>query len=142
MYQTSAEQTATATRLMAEGAGQYLLSIDVMAAPQGTNAAREDLKVTLDQRYYTAGSDSSKSAGMVTSGFLSATEWTNISKIITVSDNWTKIRTDIKSTISKAGQPAAYYVDNVELIPLKVALKAEPANISEIKTHLIINKCV
>ena len=136
MYQTSAEQTAAATRLMAEGAGQYLLSIDVMAAPQGANAARKDLKVTLDQRYYTAGSDSSKSAGMVTSGLLSTTEWTNINKLITVGDNWTKIRTDLKSTMSSTGQPAAYYVDNVELIPLKVALKAEPANISAINTQI------
>ena len=125
------------------GGGQYYFAVDAMSAPyDASNPALSDMKVWLDLRYNTNGSGTgTSSAGTSAQTPVNATEWTTTSTIITMQDSWNWLRTDVKARGTEA-VPAGVYLDNFQLVPLKVALKAEPAAITAIKTQLLSRRMV
>ena len=126
-----------------EGAGQYYFAIDAMSAPyDASSTARTDIDAWVNLRYNTNGTNSNTSVGIDTDKIrLSATEWTTLSEIGDMQDAWNWLRSDVVCKGSTA-TAAAVYIDNVQLVPLKVPLKAEPASITEIKTEILSRKVV
>ena len=139
--------TATINALVAafaaQGGGQYYFAIDAMSAPfDASNAALDDVDAWIDLRVSTTGSSSSTTSGGTSSRVrLSTTEWKTISTIITANDSWNWLRTDMKcrGNTAKAG---GVYLDNFQLVPLKLTLKAEPSAVEEVKTELLSRKVV
>ena len=127
----------------AQGGGQYYYAIDAMSAPyDASNPALTDIDAWIDLRTSTTGSSANVTSGGSSSRVnLSTTEWKTISTIITANDNWNWLRTDMKcrGNSAKAG---GVYLDNFQLVPLKLTLKAEPSAVDEIKTELLSRKVV
>ncbi len=136
-YNTDNEDSASkvAARIAAEGAGQYYFGI---YARKGANAAAVTVSTQFLYRYGTQ--TSTPSNQRPTGNTITLTENYQASKnIIDLPEGvtyaqlqFTKKKTDSTVSFDTIG----VYFDDAELIPLKVALKVEPANITEIKTKI------
>ena len=143
IYQVDASIDALVQKFLTEGAGLYYFAIDAMSAPyDASTPARDDIKISLEMRTNTTASSSGAASPVSTAKTpVNAAEWTTLSQIVTLDNNVAWMRTEIKSNAT-AAEPGALYLDNFRLIPLKIALKSEPASIAEIKTEILSKKVI
>ncbi len=125
------------------GVGQYYIAIDAMSAPY---SASTPALTTVEAWIHMIASTTGSSSGYVNAAIsdkvqLSTTKWTTISKIVELDSAFNWMRTDVKAKAATT-DPGAIYLDNFQLVPLKLQLLVEPANVAAIKTEILSRSVV
>ena len=122
IYQANAVQAPLAAAVKAAGHGQYYLGVDLMSVPYSASySAREDISVKFLFKLDGTTSWSTE----YSDGGVSTEDWTTLSKVFDITEDYEKIRTDLNVKADTGYW--ALYVDNFELIALKVELTETPA---------------
>lgn len=144
-YQDDTRAQALATAVKAEGDGQYAVSIYAMDSTSANETTfpypehTAPLAVAID----ILASEGTTSAGYQFIGSSAGTEinrdgFTKASGVFTLENvasyNW--LRTDFMLTSEEAFTERKVFLDMAEMIALNVALKAEPAHITEVLTQI------
>lgn len=134
------DEVDLANRVKAMGAGQYFFGVYVRQAPNPSSDVR-NFSLTLDQ-----GRSNTTVTGGKTNVLASVSDdaYQQVKGIATLTGNETNLRLIAAATKDMAitWDLTKLRFDDVELIPLKVALEVEPSPIKEIKTELLSRKVV
>lgn len=138
LYPTTAAATELGTKVAAEGAGQYYIGAQVLDyLKDGETAHTDIMQAYIYMGYKTDAAASSFSYMPIPeTETLSAEEYRAVGGVFNLTGNEVVLspRLYLKSATKFAGQWVL--VDEFEFIPLKVALKAEPAVITGVKTQI------
>lgn len=129
-----------AARVTAQGAGQYYFGIWARQTP---DAAAKVTNVYAMMHYKKA--DTTGNPIQATNGtssklaVVSKADWTQVSGICTLDADITYLRLRVYGTkdVSTTWDTTGMRFDDAQLVPLKVALKAEPAAVAQIKTEIL-----
>ncbi|MBE6958505.1 MAG: hypothetical protein E7447_05075 [Ruminococcaceae bacterium] len=134
------DETDLANRAQAMGAGQYFFGVYVRQAPNPASDIR-NFSLTLDQ-----GKSNSTVTGGKSNVLASVSDDTfqQVKGIATLTGEETKLRLIAAATKDMAitWDRTKLRFDDVELVPLKVALVTEPSPVKEIKTDILSRKVV
>ena len=135
------DNAALASRVALQGAGQYYFAVNVRQTPDAT-ANVTNFYARIHYVNPTNGSTSSPALAPNGDGnkiTVSKDGYTKTSGICTLAGDvtWLRIRCYASKSVSTTWETTGLRFDDVELVALKVALKAEPAAVAQIKTELL-----
>ena len=142
---TNAESSALAEKIKELGAGQYYISAQIRnydeavggSITEGTNAGPFTATVSLFRNEtYVAGGAGEKLVIETPAVAISKTAYATTGAAFELSgaDAWIRTKVNLKSTTPFKAE--YILIDDMQLFPLKVALKAEPANVAKITTEI------
>ena len=140
----TAARPVLAKEVMDEGAGQYYIAAQVRDyLYEGEVAHTDELKVFLRLRNKKKLSDASfANVGDTQKVVLSNDKYVTVSGVFNLSGADEELCTDLYLNSATSFTAQWILVDDVQFIPLKVALKQEPANITSIKTEILARSVV
>lgn len=139
------ESGALAQKIQELGAGQYYISAQIRDydeanggnITEGTNSGPFKATVSLFRNEtYVAGGTGEKQVVETPAVTISKDTYTTTGVVFELSgtDAWIRAKVNLKSSSTFSAEYVL--IDDMQLIPLKLSLKAEPANIEEIKTEI------
>ena len=141
----TSDYAALASRATAQGAGQYYFSIWARQTPDATAKVTNVYAMVHYKKADTTGNPIQAVNGTSSKlAEVSKTDWTQVSGVCNLDADITYLRLRVYGTknVSTTWDTTGMRFDDAELVPLKVALKAEPAAIAEVKTEILSRSVV
>ena len=139
------DNAALASRVIAQGAGQYYFGIWARQTPDATAKVTNVYAMVHYKKADTTGNPIQATNGTSSKlAEVSKTDWTQVSGICNLDADITYLRLRVYGTknVSTTWDTTDMRFDDAELVPLKVALKAEPAAVAEVKTEILSRSVV
>lgn len=141
----NSDYAALVSRATAQGAGQYYFSIWARQTPDATAKITNVYAMVHYKKADTTGNPIQATGGTSSKlAEVSKTDWTQVSGVCNLDADITYLRLRVYDTknVSTIWDTTGMRFDDAELVPLKVALKAEPAAIAEVKTEILSRSVV
>lgn len=136
---------ALAARVAAKGAGQYYFGIYARQIPDAAARVTNLYAMVHYKKADTSGNPVAAVNGTSSKlAEVSKTDWSKIGGICNLDSDVTYVRLRLYGTkdVSTTWDTTGMRFDDAELVPLRVALKAEPAAIAEVKTEILSRSVV